>query len=49
MRRLLPAVLREPRFRLLFSDRALSMLGTFVALSFAVLSIGGGRRAVAAR
>jgi len=43
--RLLPAVLREePQFRLLFIGQALSMLGdriTFVALPFAVLSIGG--------
>jgi MFS family permease len=42
----LPAVLREePQFRLLFSGQALSMLGdriTFVAMPFAVLSIGGG-------
>ena len=46
MRLSLPAVLREePQFRLLFSGQALSMLGdriTFVALPFAVLSIGGG-------
>ena len=46
MRRLLPAVLREePQFRLLFWGHALSMIGdriTFVALPFAVLSIGGG-------
>lgn len=46
MRRLVPAVLREePQFRLLFWGHALSMLGdriTFVALPFAVLSIGGG-------
>ncbi len=41
----MPAVLREePQFRLLFGGQALSMLGdriTFVALPFAVLSIGG--------
>ena len=46
MRRLLPAVLREePQFRLLFWGHALSMIGdriAFVALPFAVLSIGGG-------
>ncbi len=46
MRRLLPAVLREePQFRLFFIGQALSALGdriTFVALPFAVLSIGGG-------
>lgn len=46
MSRLLPAVLREePQFRLLFWGHALSMIGdriTFVALPFAVLSIGGG-------
>lgn len=46
MRQVLPAVLREePQFRLLFSGQAFSMLGdriTFVALPFAVLSIGGG-------
>lgn len=46
MRRLLPSVLREePQFRLLFAGQALSMIGdriTFVALPFAVLSVGGG-------
>ncbi len=46
MRRFVPAVLREePQFRLLFGGQALSTLGdriTFVALPFAVLSIGGG-------
>jgi MFS family permease len=46
VRRLLPAVLREePQFRLLFTGQALSVLGdriTFVALPFAVLSVGGG-------
>ena len=46
MRPLLPAVLREePQFRLLFWGHSLSMIGdriTFVALPFAVLSIGGG-------
>ena len=43
--RAMPAVLREePRFRLLFSGQALSLLGdriSFVVLPFAVLSIGG--------
>lgn len=46
MTRLLPAVLREePQFRRLFAGMSLSALGdriTFVALPFAVLSIGGG-------
>lgn len=45
MTRLVPAVLRtEPQFRLLFVGQALSLLGdriTFVALPFAVISIGG--------
>ncbi|WP_354702337.1 hypothetical protein DSM112329_02694 [Paraconexibacter sp. AEG42_29] len=45
MTRLLPAVLRdEPQFRRLFAGMALSTIGdriTFVALPFAVLSIGG--------
>lgn len=43
---MIPAVLRaEPQFRLLFTGQALSALGdriTFIALPFAVLSIGGG-------
>lgn len=45
MRRLLPAVLREERqFALLFAGQSLSILGdrvTFVAVPFAVLSVGG--------
>jgi MFS family permease len=44
--RLIPAVLRdEPQFRRLFAGMSLSAFGdriTFVALPFAVLSIGGG-------
>lgn len=45
MKSLIPAVLRtEPQFRLLFIGQAWSLIGdrvTFVALPFAVLSIGG--------
>ncbi len=51
-RRLVPTVLREePRYRLLFGSQVLSVLGdrvTSVALPFAVLSVGGGVRDVAA-
>ena len=46
---LIPAVLREKQFRLLFAGQALSLLGDrmgYIALPFAVLAVGGDATAV---
>jgi len=45
----MPAPLRIPAFRLLFSARAISYLGTYlapIAVAFAILDLGGGATAV---
>src|SRR5215469_13254165 len=45
----MPAPLRIPAFRLLFSARAISYLGTYlapIAVAFAILDLGGGATAI---